>query len=512
MAYEPIKTEELKKLVMMGKKRPMNMAYNPGPKEADLLIIDRIKAPDVIARVAKKEGEGTKVAFGTFEVDARKFNFTVSQMVPGLSKKLRRYLKSLDMSFTVEIFDLDGTSIEADSDEDETNDAGDAAVPAGPNRKDLTERLRALQKPIAAFGAAGEPLKKAVARVVAEITGGDLVAADGILTQIETAVARAKDRKPKPAGQDAKVLMARAASLKGVLGSLPEQAAGAVRNALVQALSLLQARDLPAADAKLTAAEKVVNALSQRKPKPPANEAAADAAEHADDDRKGAEDAPAYVDTAAETRVREAQSALAPAVEAALEAGKGDTDAIRRAFDYAGKQAAAGRHDLALKALAATEDLIDQARKTPDLAENPQEVEAPELSPEAAEAFDTSRLEWSRTRSGLQAELVKLKMAIDARTSGIDGLEDVSSNTEDLLDYIEELDTSLQDTLDVLAGTQDGVQRRKLMDEARRIMGDYRAILDTDFFKAVDGNGFVSTAIRDTALTALGDVENALTA
>ena len=53
-------------------------------------------------------------------------------------------------------------------------------------------------------------------------------------------------------------------------------------------------------------------------------------------------------------------------------------------------------------------------------------------------------------------------------------------------------------------------QRRKLMQEARQIMADYRKVLDTDFFKAVDQNGFANTNIRGAALASLQEVSTAL--
>ena len=289
-----------------------------------------------------------------------------------------------------------------------------------------------------------------------------------------------------------------------MLDSLPAPVARAVKAALVQAISLLQAQDFAGADAKLTAAEKVVNALAERKAAAPEAFPPEQQAAPADAKDPGPEEA------AGEWAARLA--ALAPLVAAAEKAGKGDVPAILRAFAYAKAQGDAGRYDAALRAADATEALIDQARKAPDDAEAAETGEAPALSEEEAEAFDNTRLEWTKTRSGLQAELIKLKMAIDAHTRGVEGLEDISNQTDLLLDYIEELDTTLQDKLNGLVKTGDGVQRRKLAEEARQIMTEYRGVLDTDFFKAVDGNGFVSTTIRDTALTALGEVESALTA
>jgi hypothetical protein len=81
-----------------------------------------------------------------------------------------------------------------------------------------------------------------------------------------------------------------------------------------------------------------------------------------------------------------------------------------------------------------------------------------------------------------------------------------------LLDYIDELDASLEKTLTQLTQSAQGPEREKLKAEAIGIITLYRNTLDTDFFKAVDGNGFTDTSIRSTALDALKGVEATLAA
>ena len=520
MANEAITAEEQKKLVLMGKKRPMNLAYNPGPKGADLMIIHRIKAPDVLARTAKKQGEGTRVAFGSFEVDARKFILTAEQALPGLSKSLRKYLKTLDLSFKVEILDGQGNLLEED-DEVEAEIA-----PADPKlvQRQITNRIRFLQDDISALGPTGAPLKKTLPVILQAFKGGDYDKTRDMLGQVEDKVEQFQEKaatQQKEAKTEVeshpppKELMARAASLKAVLPDLDPEAAPKVRNALVQAIAQLQARDFNQANDKLAAVEKVVNALALRaeaaKPKEtPAPQEDIAAPEAAPDPVEVPVVEP--LPSPEQTEWEASQADLSSTVEAAIQSGRGDVDAINRAFAFAQKQAAAGNYEGAVKAAAATEQLIEEARNAPEDVDSAPVEEAPELTPDNILTYKIERTNWSQTRNGLRADLAKLKMAIDARTGGVDGMENVSDQTGALLDYLHDLDTSLEEALDTLRATPDGIQRQKLKDTAKKIIAQYRTTLDTDFFKAVDNNGFIETNIRDTALDALQGVETALAA
>lgn len=506
MAYVPMKTDELKKMVMMGKKRPMNFAYNPGPKEEDLMIIDRIKQPDVLGRIAKKEGKGTKVAAGTFELEGKKFSIKVAKELPGLAKKLRKYLKKLDFSFSIEVLDLEGAVLEADlTDEERQAQEANTPTPETPQktvekaapeddgrltqvqdgkqpeanmpdpepdttvatetttedpeiaarRAALGTRLRGLQAPIADLGKSGVPLGKAAGAVVAQIKAGSLDTADATLTKIEAGLAKAQARKS--ATNDA--------------NQTDRQAAEAT----------------PAAEVENTADERAQQA-----------EAAQDTAP---DDGKAA--------ARAKQKWEAMSGQIQTGVDTAMQANRGDLDSINRAFNFAKSQADAGEYESAIAAATNTVKLLKTAATAPA---NARTQEAEEGVPDNVIAYRKSRIDWSKTRTGLQAELTKLKIAIEAQTNGIEGLEEVASNTEVLFDYLDEIDASLEATLDALLATPDGPARDKLKDEAIKIVATYRATLDNDFFKSVDDNGFTNTTIRTTALTALFGVETALAA
>ncbi|MGC1506395.1 MAG: hypothetical protein WA782_19940 [Sulfitobacter sp.] len=596
MAYVPMKTEELKKMVMMGKKRPMNFAYNPGPKDEDLMIIDRIKQPDVLGRLAKKEGKGTKVAAGTFELEGKKFSIKVPKELPGLAKKLRKYLKTLDFSFSIEVLDLNGAVLEADlTDEDQQEQDQKVAAPTQEtapkqpqamaddataetdgrltqvqdgkqpeaNRPDpeqappqtetqdaeaqhepdtsaqraaLSERLRALQAPIAELGKPGVPLGKAAAAVVAQIKAGSLDTADATLTKIEAGLAKAQARtaavddgnnaadavqpeqEAKPA-VDTTQVSARAAALRKAVEQTQGADTSPVKKTLVQALEAIKAQDVAAAEKFLTEAETTLRALPQTPEQDTAEtdenaQNATDAKDAgANEQPAEATEAPAQDDgkIAAQSKKKwEAMSGQVQAsVDAAMQAKRGDLDGINRAFNFAKSQADAGEYESAIAAATNTVKLLKAAALSPV---NARVQDASDGIPDNVIAYRKSRIDWSKTRTGLQAELTKLKMAIDAQTRGIEGLEGIAQNTAVLFDYVDEIDASLETALDALLGTPVGPEREKLKDEAIKIIGTYRTTLDNEFFKSVDDNGFTNTAIRNTALTALFGVETALAA
>lgn len=461
MAYAPIKTDELKKLVMSGKRHPMNFAYNPGPKDDDLLIVDRKKSPDVIGRTAKKEGEGTKVAYGTFVIDAKKMQLTAEQALPGMSKKLRKYMKKIGFSFSIEVLDSSGNLIDADQDEAEAEevkkpDQTSAAQADGqekeavkaPDTTDLKERMRAVAAPISALGPKAEPLKQAFAQALADFKSGKIEKSDKLLGKIEDSLAMVDAKKAEASKNrkeakenggapsvDPKAIIARATSLKKDVETLQGKNVQEIKTALAASLTLLKAGKFAAADEKLTSLEAVINAL------PPQESQTEDKSQGPDANN-----------------------------EASNEAKAADTPDKAETSDAAQDK---------------TDNVID---------------------------YTKSRQAWINTRTGLQADLVKLKIAIDAQTRGVEGLEDISQNTDVLLDYIDELDASLEKTLTQLTQSAQGPERDKLKAEAIGIITLYRNTLDTDFFKAVDGNGFTDTSIRSTALDALKGVEATLAA
>ncbi|MEP5729440.1 MAG: hypothetical protein ABJL67_08690 [Sulfitobacter sp.] len=505
MAYEPLKTEELKKRLLMGKRRAMNFAYNPGPKGADLLIIDRIKAPDVIGRTAKKEGEGPKVAFGTFEMDPKSLTLTVMQTVPGVARKFRKYLKSIDLSLKVIVLDAKGDVVDLAEDEDEPETPRMSGVTAPPNddkqgsaAADIAGRLRLLQPPLANLGAIAAPLKKAALRVVADLRAGDLKQAEGTLIKIEEGLRKvaahraAKSAQPSTkedqTGPSHKDLVVRAGTIKAALDQTRESAPDIVQP-LVKAIGLIKSGDLAGADLAMQAAEDALNALQEPE------------TDVADIQEPSATETDTSTEPSADQLEWEALcEALERDVEAALITGLGDLDAIQHSFDQASTLALAGSHSAALKAAKKTRKLLNET------------VEIEEETPTNIIAYRKSRQEWIKTHNAIAAELTKLQMAIDAEASRTEGMAQIAENTGVLLAYIDELDTTLETLLDRLIDTPQGPPHEKLKQDAVSVILTYRKTLDTDFFMAVDQNGFTDTDIRKTALNALKGVETALAA
>lgn len=553
-----IKPEELKKLVMMARKRTMFYGFNPGKKNPDLLLVDRKKTGEMLGRIVKKEGEGTKVSFGTFNLDGRKLTVQTPQYIQGLAKLLRRHLKTIGLSFGVIVLDAAGVVLESDITEDgnEASDPAEAAAPVEENaepapgeavssdeedaaetaaqRNAITERVRALQAPVAALGAAGTPMKKAVAAVVGLIKEGSLDKAEAMLRRVEEATAKAAETQPAaveveeveaPKPQE---LLGRAGEVKNQLARLPEPIAEAVKKKLVQAIELVKTGDFAVAEARILAAENAINVVAAREAEV-AEQAAAPveddldtqeveeaAAETAEDNRESAQAQEAAaapepqpveesrIDPVAQSEWGTIIEPLRAEVAAALEANVGDVTTINLAFAAAQDQAEAGDFKEALKSAETLQNLLNEAADAPEAVA--------EVDPQSTQAYEALRVKWEETRNGLFADLERLKLAIQAKAGAVEGLAQIAENADVLHGYLEELDGSLDQALMALMRSKDTNEEERLKQEALASVSAYRTTLDSDFFQAVDQNGFTKTEIRGKALETLSGVEDALAA
>ena len=553
MADQKVEGEELKKLIKLGKKKSLSFAFCPGKKDDHTMLIDRRKKPEVIAKIAKKEGEGSKVAFGTFEVKAKTMELTCEKVVPALAKVLKKYLKSQKVQLNILVMDANGEVLDSDiedlpddptlDDDDANEDAGDAEIAAegatgpaeeagadapavdapqevetteevaaaGPSAADLAARLKTLQPVVAsAPDAVAGKLKKAVAQAVALIRSGDLAAADRTVAALEKAATRLRagsgggetpateppaapeataqaPAAPTEEATETRRLVARAGALKTVIADLPEPAGGKLTTALTSAAKRLRAGDLAGADDLLGRIEAAVNKIRST---PPAE----------------AEETAAPGDPQ-QAKWQMAEARLQPAIDRLIAEKRGDLAAINRFFGYAQEQAGAGNYDKALAAATRAAALIKAAATAETTAAA---AEAREAAPENVADYTRSRLNWIKTRQTLRSDLEALKKAIDTATTGVEGMEDVPSRSGVLFDYLDDIDTTLEDTLEQLVEAPDGDRRDGLKRAARGIIADYRGLLDTEFFKAVDHSGFARTNIRSGALAALQEVSTAL--
>jgi len=526
MAEVKVEGAELKKLVKLSKKKPLAFAFSPGKKpDEHIFAIDRRKSPEFLGKNAKSESTGMKVAFGTCELKGKLLTMTCTKVVPTMAKTVKKYLKSQKIMLNVEILDAAGNSLESDIEElpddptmedddellaeDDAEDAvGDApeAVEAEAEEKEaaaqdakaLAARLKAVQPAIAAAAPeAAAKLQKVLAMAVGLIKSGDLDKADQTITALEGAVAKlggapaapgapeaaeAPATGPAPVG-DTAALAARAKSLKQVIDGIDGPAKDKLLAALGTAAKMIKAADLTNADAALTKIEAAANKVA------------------------GGAPAPGSDDAAAKWAAEEAR--LQPLVDKAMAEKRGDLDAINRAFNYGRELAADGAYDRALASGATVDKLLKEAAGATTSAAA---AEAEASIPHDVVPYVQSRLAWISTRSDLRKELEGLKSAIDSATADVEGMEDVPSKSGVLFDYLSDIDSTLEDTLEKLVEAPDGDAREGLKTEARKIIDTYRGVLDEPFFQAVDDNGFVKTNIRGAALDSLAKVSQALAA
>lgn len=105
---------ELKKLVKLARSKSMSFAFCPGAGEDEpLFCIHRRKKPDILGKVLRKESGQTKVAYGMVAAEGKTLNMTCERLVPGMSKKLKKYFRAQKLPLDVIVLDQDGQEIGA---------------------------------------------------------------------------------------------------------------------------------------------------------------------------------------------------------------------------------------------------------------------------------------------------------------------------------------------------------------------------------------------------------------
>lgn len=130
MALDAPSAEEVQGLIAVSRKRALAFGLCLGKKpDGTVLIMHRIKSPEILMKQAKKAGESAKIACGQIETKGKKVLLSCEKDPPGtMAKHLKRYLKSIGMAMSVVIIGPDGTVLEQEVDED---DQGDLAQEAG---------------------------------------------------------------------------------------------------------------------------------------------------------------------------------------------------------------------------------------------------------------------------------------------------------------------------------------------------------------------------------------------
>lgn len=536
MATEALKGAPFKKLMSKAKKAPLSFGFVPGKKPEDcVMLLHKKRSPTLLGKEAKAQGDGSKFAFGTVKINGKVAELTCGRHFGQLAKQFKRFLRTNKVMLNVVIFDESGQQIESDiedlpddpefdafgaeedpddiaeQEEEQAEDEQQAEAPQqgedeqeeaqgedGPDAGQLAQRLKAVQPAVmAAQGDAGDKLKKVMGMAVQLIKAGDLAKADQTVTALESAVAKLGNAPPPAQEQpaagstdenaiDAKALIARANALKQPISAIQGPARDKLIAALGNAAQLIKSGDLSGADVMLGKIEAAV-----------AKTGGTSSQEKAASDAMPPEAA----------KWLAAEGKLAPLVDKAMQEKKGDLDGISRAFAYARELAADGAYDRALAAAGKVAQLLKEAAAATTSAAA---QEARESIPDNVVPFVQSRLAWINTRKALEQQIAGLKSAIDQAAAEIEGLEDVASQSGKLFDYLREIDTDLEDTLEKLVEAPDGEARETLKSQARKIILSYQGVLDSPFFMDVDQNGFVNTNIRGSALDSLGKVSEAL--
>jgi len=143
----------------------------------------------------------------------------------------------------------------------------------------------------------------------------------------------------------------------------------------------------------------------------------------------------------------------------------------------------------------------------------PKTAETSEPTPLSAPTTDTVtytkiRLAWDGTRKKIQQELQALEKSIlemcnkhntdEEREYDVD-LGEVQTKLKQLYTMLDTLDTRLIDKLDEALNAADPQQRQALQQQAKAIVAEYQAFVETDSMVVnIDSNGFLTTKIRPT--------------
>lgn len=222
---------ELKKILKKAAKDDVAFAFNPGKSEEETYFAMHIlKSPSSLLKEAKSVGTGPKTAFGYSRVatQEKEFRLTCEMVVPGLAKKMKKYLKANKVSLNVVVMDSDGNILEADIEEfadvaDDADDDDDEASAENQNRRSELSKVEA--------AASSEPQASQV--------------------------------------PDAKALLQRFMALRDKMKVLPEAAAARLIDPFKKTAALLKENELEAAGSNIEKLEKAVALLQAAGAPPP---------------------------------------------------------------------------------------------------------------------------------------------------------------------------------------------------------------------------------------------------
>lgn len=239
MPLDAAKLDELKSSISFARRRPLAFGLCLGKSaETTVLISHKTKDPETVGRLAKKEGETAKLAFGMMTVEAKDLNLLCHcDVVPGLARKTKEMLKAAGLKMKVRILDAEGNLLEDDGEDDEEGEpdlALDSApnAPPDPQQEKWSQTLSRVEEAIAKADAEGKfdlttamaVWSGALAKAGADDFAGALQGAAETMQQIVAAVeaARANDSQRED-------WLAEAAKLRSAIEALGKSAAPEVK-------------------------------------------------------------------------------------------------------------------------------------------------------------------------------------------------------------------------------------------------------------------------------------------
>jgi hypothetical protein len=290
--------DELKSLIAVARKRPVNFAVCLGKKpETTVIKMHRIKDGAILARAAKKEGDTAKITFGEVNVKGKNMTLTCASDIPaGTAKRMKMFLKSIDTPMKVIATDSDGNLVEDDGEPEEAGadaaatgamqeqvqgaEAGDAtqADPLVESWQKVEPAISALVARVIESGAAKAPaVQRAWQGALDAAEGGDTkqaLAIAGKLKPILTEMIGSGQQVTQDGqGQGAQVSAAEVAkrltAIKEEIGAVDGPMAEKLNAALAKVVAALKAGRLDVASAGADQLEAALARTRAAAPPPP---------------------------------------------------------------------------------------------------------------------------------------------------------------------------------------------------------------------------------------------------
>jgi hypothetical protein len=195
--------DELKKLVRLGRKRPMPFAFCPSAGDDESLFATHRKKPaKKIGKATRADSGQLKVAYGTFVIVDRVMVLTCERELPSIAKKLKKHMRAERLPLNIRVLDASGREVESDI-EDLTGE-DDPFADLGEDDDDGDYLLRRLQKVgdvvMAARGNDGDRLRDLMATAIRATEAGSRDKAQKLVALVERDVRRLMMSAARPAG------------------------------------------------------------------------------------------------------------------------------------------------------------------------------------------------------------------------------------------------------------------------------------------------------------------------